>query len=126
MGMFPSYNVGDIVELVKKGATIEAQEKILELKTFALILQEENIALKNEIKELRELRNLSAKMVFKKPFYFIDGDEVPFCPKCWEADGKAIHMADFGKRFKCIQCGTVLDSESGSSTLPKSVTIQRG
>ncbi len=37
-------NYGDIVELIKKGATLEAQEKIMELRDGALDLQEQNLA----------------------------------------------------------------------------------
>jgi len=48
----PSYK--DIVDLLKKGATIEAQEKIMELREYALDLQEENMNLKNHILELQE------------------------------------------------------------------------
>lgn len=41
MGLSPNYK--DIIELIKKGSTIEAQEKIMELREGALALQEENI-----------------------------------------------------------------------------------
>jgi hypothetical protein len=35
-----------------------------------------------------------AKMQMKGPhgYFFQDGDEVPFCPKCWEGDGKMVHL----------------------------------
>ena len=46
----PSYK--DIIELIKAGATIEAQEKIMELRQSALEIQEENIKLRNRIIEL--------------------------------------------------------------------------
>ncbi len=46
-------NYKDIVELLKKRATIEAQEKIMELREAALALQEENISLKNQVMDLQ-------------------------------------------------------------------------
>jgi len=44
----------DIIELIKKGATIEAQEKIMELREAAIQLQEENLSLRQRVKELEE------------------------------------------------------------------------
>ncbi len=46
MPLLPNYK--DIVELIRKGSTIEAQEKILELRKAAMQLQEENLALRQE------------------------------------------------------------------------------
>lgn len=51
--MLPRYK--DIVELLKKGSTIEAQEQIMSLREGALELQEENHQLKQRIKELESI-----------------------------------------------------------------------
>lgn len=48
----PKYK--DIMELIKKGATLEAQEKIIELRETAFELQEENLELKEEIRSLKK------------------------------------------------------------------------
>lgn len=48
--MLPRYK--DIVELMKKGSTLEAQEQIMSLREGAIELQEENIELKAKIREL--------------------------------------------------------------------------
>lgn len=48
--MLPKYK--DIVELIKKGSTLEAQEQIMSLREGALELQEENQELKNRVREL--------------------------------------------------------------------------
>jgi len=49
--MIPTYK--EIIELIKKGATIEAQEKIMELRESAIELQSENIELKQKSKRFR-------------------------------------------------------------------------
>jgi hypothetical protein len=46
--LLPKYK--DIIELIKKGSTLEAQEQILSLRESALELQEENQELKQTIK----------------------------------------------------------------------------
>lgn len=51
--MLPRYK--DIVELIKKGSTLEAQEQIITLREGALELQEENHQLKQRIKELESI-----------------------------------------------------------------------
>jgi len=110
MTSLPSYK--DIVELVKKGATLEAQEKIMELREGAIELQEENLALREQVKDLRQQLDLKGKMTFKHPYYFMEGDPKPFCAKCWEHDGKAIHLlGDGGHRefWNCPVCKEVYE-----------------
>ncbi len=51
--MLPKYK--DIVDLLKKGSTLEAQEQIMSLREGALELQEENQYLKLRVKELEEI-----------------------------------------------------------------------
>ena len=76
----PKYN--EIIELLKKGATIEAQEKIMELRETALQLQEESIEFKKKIKELEEAIETKNCIVWEAPYYFIEKDnkkDGPFC-----------------------------------------------
>jgi len=48
----PKYK--EIMELIKKGATLEAQEKIMELRESALELQDQNLEQKAEIRALKK------------------------------------------------------------------------
>lgn len=103
----PDFN--NIVDLIKKGATVEAQEKIMALRTDVLALQDENLALKRRVSELESTGQHSAEMEFRKPFYFKANDEQPFCPICWEKDKTALHLigpydAADGTYFKCSKC----------------------
>ena len=107
--MLPKYK--DIVDLLKKGSTIEAQEKIMELREAAIELQEENIELKQQVKELNEILEKKNNMKFLTPFYYAEGDDVPHCPRCWEVDHKAVHLpAPFnsgsGPSYTCPECDT--------------------
>ena len=96
----PKYK--DIIELIKKGATIEAQEKIMELRESALELQEENINLKNQVLELQEkIRKLES----------FEGEPCPKCHKpAWvlEASKPDKIFGDLGgirREYKCTECG---------------------
>ena len=104
----PKYN--DIVGLIKKGATFEAQEKIMELRAAALDLEEENVELKKRVKELEESLEIKENITWEAPYYFIEKDgekDGPFCQNCYDKDGKLIRLQ--GSRsnagyWKCHCC----------------------
>jgi len=108
MSSLPSYK--DIVSLIKKGATIEAQEQVMILREAALDLQEQNIALREEISGLKTKLDLSIKMEFRKPFYYQQEDPHPYCPKCWETQSLSVHVCGpFSARgtrayHRCPEC----------------------
>ena len=90
MSAIPSYR--DIVDLLKKGATLEAQERIMELREATILLQDENHVLKDRVKQLEEALCFKEGLQFIAPFYFKEGDGNPFCPRCWEKDKRGIHV----------------------------------
>jgi len=99
MGL-PKYK--DIIELIKTGATIEAQEKIMELRQSALDLQEENIELRNRILELEaKLRELEC----------FNGEPCPRCRKpTWiveksEPDPMFGDVGGVRRTYTCTNCG---------------------
>lgn len=96
----PSYK--DIIELVKTGATIEAQEKIMELRQAALEVQEENIRLRNRVSEL------------ESRVKELEGDGGEPCPRCrkrtWvveksQPDPMFGSLGGIRRTYKCGACG---------------------
>ena len=94
-------NYKDIYELVKTGATIEAQEKIMELRQSAMDAQEENIGLRQRILELEdEVRKLDS----------LQGEPCPRCQKrTWivEESKKDRKFGDLGgirREYRCTEC----------------------
>lgn len=111
--MLPSYK--DIVDLIKKGSTIEAQEKIMELREAAIQLQEENLELRQRIKGLEEQIALRAKIAWDKPYYWVDDGgkrDGPYCQTCHDKDGKLIRLQDGTNGvWRCKVCkGVFFDS----------------
>lgn len=93
----PSYH--DIIDLLQHGHTNQAKEKILELREAALGLQEENLALKQELKEFEHGFNLPPKMVYDKGLYWLrasdeddESREGPFCQACYDKDKKIVRL----------------------------------
>lgn len=72
-------------------------------------------------KELEEKLRDKDTFTFKSGVYWKDGDDTGFCPKCWENDGKKIHLlarthqyADLGHsiekpNWNCRVCKTSFD-----------------
>jgi hypothetical protein len=119
--MIPNYK--DIVDLLKKGATVEAQEKIMELREAVLELQEENAVLKARTKELQDRLNIQGSLEFSEGIYWMwneddAGDlsdkDGPFCQLCYDNDEKLIRLqpyTSFGVRgerlssgYRCLKC----------------------
>lgn len=96
----PGYK--DIIDLLKKGATIEAQEKIMELREAALQLQDENINLKSRVLELQEeVRKLES----------FEGEPCPKCRKhAWlvessKPDPQFGELGGIRREYRCTECG---------------------
>lgn len=92
-------NYQDILDLLKNGLTIEAREKILELREAALRLQEENQSLKEKLKQLQGDSELVGEMHFEKGAYWLrtqtgDGTNLlgPYCQVCRDRDKKTVRL----------------------------------
>jgi DNA-binding transcriptional MerR regulator len=96
----PKYK--EIIDLIKTGATIEAQEKIMELRQSALELQEANVELRERIIELE------ARV---KELEHADGESCPRCKKrTWvvvssKPDPIFGDMGGTRRTYKCEECG---------------------
>ena len=105
--MMPKYN--DIMALIRKGSTLEAQEKIMELREAVVELQEENAEQRRRMESLETQLAFNNSLRFESPFYFAEGDPVPYCPRFWEANRKAVHLPPpqqvmSGTRYDCVEC----------------------
>ncbi len=104
----PSYK--DILDLLKKGLTLEAQEKIMELREGALELQEENFGLRESVRQLEEQLRQSKNLRFENEMYWLADagkKEGPFCVVCHDRDGKLVRLLngkDYEREWRCPVC----------------------
>ena len=106
----PKYN--DIVNLFKKGESLEAQEKLIELMGAALNLQQENQELKDQVVELQNQLKQKDSFVFDGEVYWCedDGKRVgPYCSICHDDEGKNIRLHRDGHGWYCNKCGHGFD-----------------
>lgn len=106
MSLFPNYK--EILDLIKKGATVQAQEEIMKFREVALSLQEENMKLKETIKALEAKLSEKEKVVWEPPFYWVkEGDAKygPFCQQCYDSESKLIRLQNAEKgAWRCTTC----------------------
>jgi hypothetical protein len=95
----PVPNYQDIIELLGQGLTTQARVKIMELKEVAITLQEENLALKEKLRQLEVGSGLRSNMRFDRGLYWklaSPGDENsregPYCQACFDRDKKLVHL----------------------------------
>ena len=109
-------NLKELANLAQKLGNIDLYRKIVELEGEVIELTREKRVLEEENANLRSKIKRATTMKFKEPFWYADGDSVPHCPNCWEANERAIHLTykghmAGGHRYDCPQCKSVFCSE---------------
>ncbi|MBB1319745.1 hypothetical protein H5123_19150 [Shewanella sp. SR43-4] len=103
--VLPKYK--DIVDLIKKGSTLEAQERILELREAALELQEENLELREVNAKLQKRLATNESLKFESGLYWLlenDNRGGPFCPKCKDTKDQMVRMHKDDDGWWCYTC----------------------
>lgn len=106
--MLPKYS--DIVDLLKKGATLEAQQKIMDLREAAMQLQEENHELRAQVRSLEDALKVKASLTWDKPYYWqVDGGQKdgPYCQVCYDKEGLLIRLQSNSRgHWRCHSCSS--------------------
>lgn len=82
---------------------IEEYTKILDIQWQLSISQNENLELKNQIRELKILLDKSKKMVFKNNAYY-NWEDWPFCSRCWDKNKDSIRIIPRTKDWNYAYC----------------------
>ncbi len=112
----------DIARLIKDSSSSldEAETKLklaelisslADLKTELADIKVDLINKDEAIRELNERLKEKESLSFNGKFYLKEGDNIPFCPTCWESNKKAIHLIlkyhrAYGKCQECEVCKT--------------------
>jgi transposase-like protein len=102
-------NAKEVAKAVHEINNLELYQRVLNLHSDIIALVEENNRLRDENKDLTKTISLKQAMKFKKPFYYQDGDQTPYCPSCWESKTTAVHVtfgynAEEESRWDCPSC----------------------
>ena len=111
----PSYK--EIVDLIKKGATFEAQEQIMALREATIELQEENFSLREKVKVLEEQQKIKTQAQFDGSVYWLaegTGRTGPFCQRCFDVDQKLVRLQGWDAEvWICHACKTMPPRQPG-------------
>jgi len=72
-----------------KIAISDAYSALIDLKAKLSEIDDENRELKAKLRQKESVKRTS-----EFGYYFKDGDSDPLCPKCYERDGKLIHLSE--------------------------------
>jgi hypothetical protein len=71
---------------------IDLNRKLVALEGEVLDLTRDNRRLESKVEELEIALRLKKALEFKEPFYWLEGDNTPYCPACWEKTHQAVHV----------------------------------
>lgn len=84
--------IHDVTNMAKAVHNQELSDKVFELSTMLMDLSNENMELKHKVDELQQDDDFQKNATFRDGDYWIDGDDIPFCARCWEADRVKVHL----------------------------------
>lgn len=99
-------NVLKIANIMSEVDNAALKKDILDLLGECQKLQEENIALKKEVLELKEKLEIKESLIFKDNMYWKESGEGPYCPSCYDSK-KEIHNLTFNIstiEYTCPTC----------------------
>jgi hypothetical protein len=101
-------NFSEVMQLVKTGASIEAQVKLIELQGEMLAVEAENQRFRNRIAELEAEMEVRGAISFESPYYWLDNGgkrDGPFCQACRDGQGKLVRLqSDYPGNWHCTIC----------------------
>jgi hypothetical protein len=102
--MDPLSTLKQIRDIIAKCNDPKLVKPLLQLQNEFFALESQNLELAAEVASLKRQVDLRATMHARPPFcyYFQEGDDVPFCPKCWESRGEAIHLTALQQHFATL------------------------
>jgi len=109
----------EALDLAQKYKDTPLYQKIVELQSQVIALSAERLEHLAEIKELKEQVSQRAKMVFRNPYWYEEGDAVPYCRQCYESSERKqrIHLPDPPEPWNrthrriCTNCHTIFYDE---------------
>ncbi|HEY2234159.1 MAG TPA: hypothetical protein VGK01_11865 [Candidatus Angelobacter sp.] len=118
MGVIDSFK--EIADLVKKAGDIDLWRKIVQAESEVVELNRTLRITEEKVRELENLLRFKQKLSYNEPFFFVEGDPVPYCPSCWESAAIPVHMiiklrtaATIGR--ECPKCKLTITTDHAGS-----------
>lgn len=105
--------VMDVFDAIREGARLAQKADNIELYSALLAAGETGLEQQRAIQEKdARIAELEGQLVFKGKLKLRDnclwneaeGDDIPYCSRCFEADEKAVHLHDHDWTWVCPAC----------------------
>jgi hypothetical protein len=110
-----------LADLIKKANDQELYRRIVDLQAEILEQSGKLMELFTTNRQLQEKLDQRAKLAFKRPFYFSEGDAIPHCAHCWESKQLLVHLEcnnpQHVTEWICLNCDAKWSENSGSFRL---------
>jgi hypothetical protein len=106
----------ELIDLARKGATIELELRLVQMQERELELREEIVKLKSELSDLKNQASVNQNIEMNNGMYFLEGKH--YCQACYDSSKKLIYLQqshyvqkdeyerDIGEVtvYKCLGC----------------------
>ena len=99
-------NLREIANIFQEAGKIEQYKQILEAQKEMSEMQKKISDLEKDNANLKDKLETKKNLTFRNSAYWAEGDSEPFCSRCLEVDGKAIHLHPNGNPayYFCSNC----------------------
>jgi len=103
-------NIRDLADQAKNTGQNELYKQLAAAEEEAREMAREKRRLEDRVEELERALRFKEETIFRRPFYYQkQGDQTPYCPRCWEKDKQGVHViviwSEAGEtRFDCPEC----------------------
>jgi hypothetical protein len=102
----------EVADLVKKIGDIDLYRRINKLEGEVIDLTRDKRHAEEKVQELERALKFNKELSLKNGFYWLQGDDNPFCVGCWDAKRMAVHVKRLaflkdGNRYECPHCKTL-------------------
>jgi hypothetical protein len=80
----------ELIDLAKKGATVELELRLVRMQEKELELREELVQLKSERAEADKQKAVEKELELREGVYFREGK--PYCQLCWDSEKQLINL----------------------------------
>ena len=108
----------EVYNAVQKYNDVPLMKQVVELQQAVLDLQAELMAAKKQLDGALAKLDVRHSMHKRGEYFYKDGDAEPYCPKCWQQDGKLVYLpaqrtsSTYGKIRQCIVCNKIFIEEA--------------
>lgn len=112
----------ELALLIKKIGDVDLERRIVNLQAEIIELTQQRNEISSTCEELTRRLDRRARMQFKAPVYYAEGDPIPMCPVCWERDEKCVHLSgphhrDGSTEYDCNVCNQTIYPQTSSRSM---------